>query len=172
MSGWDGILFPGERVLWQGQPDPRPDWSALKPGQTVMGLGVAAFAAFWMSLAVGTGGVAGVALSLFGLPFLILGVNMAGGPILWRAWTRRRTWYTLTDRRAFIATDILGRRTLDAYPIDGSAKIELEDGRHIWFATDVVTTKRGPRRRRIGFAHLREAGHVHALMRQVQSATT
>ena len=29
-DGWDGILDTGETVLWQGQPDPAPDWSEFR----------------------------------------------------------------------------------------------------------------------------------------------
>jgi len=169
---WKGILFPGERVIWQGQPDPRPDWSDVPLPEAAMGLLVAGFAAFWMAMAAEGGGIAGLVLPLLGLPFLVIGLRKAGGEELWRAYKRRRTWYTLTDRRAFIATDILGRRALEPYPIGPRTPLRHENDRDIFFATDFVKTRRGGRRRRIGFTHLPDSAHVYELMRQVQREAT
>ena len=80
-DGWDGILYPGETVLWQGQPDPRPDWSRWRLHDTIFGLAFAGFALFWMATAAGaTGGpFMGIAFPLLGLPFLVLGLYRAGG---------------------------------------------------------------------------------------------
>ena len=172
-DGWDGILYPGETVLWQGQPDPRPDWSRWRLHDTIFGLAFAGFALFWMATAAGaTGGpFMGIAFPLLGLPFLVLGLYRAGGRYLWDAWRRRHTWYTLTDQRAFIATDLFGRRDLQAYPMTRTTVLD-RDGPHIWFATDFVRTGRGSRRRKIGFSHLLDADRVFSLMAQVQRASS
>lgn len=172
-DSWSGILFPGERVLWQGQPDPRPDWSGWRLQDTLFGLAFAGFALFWMAAAAGaTGGpFMGLAFPLLGLPFLVLGLHRAGGRILWDAWHRRHTWYTLTSQRAFIATDLFGRRDLQAYPMTPKTVLD-RDGRNIWFAIDFVRTPRGSRRRKIGFSHLLDADRVFSLMAQVQRAST
>jgi hypothetical protein len=172
-DGWKGILFPGERVIWQGQPDPRPDWSEVRLRDAIFGLAVAAFAVFWMTMAAGTAdGLMSLVFPLFALPFLAIGLRKAGAMEFWQAWKRRRTWYTLTDRRAFIATDLFGRRGLDAYPIGPRTPLRHENDRDIFFATDFVKTRRGSRRRRIGFTHLPDSAHVHALMQQVQREAT
>ncbi|MBL9060596.1 MAG: aspartate carbamoyltransferase catalytic subunit, partial [Mangrovicoccus sp.] len=113
----------------------------------------------------------GLAFPLLGLPFLALGLHRAGGRILWEAWRRRRTWYTLTSQRAFIATELFGRRDLQAYPMTPKTVLD-RDGRNIWFAIDFVRTPRGSRRRKIGFSHLLDADRVFSLMAQVQRATT
>lgn len=172
-EGWEGILFPGERVIWQGQPDPRPDLSDIKLSEMLFGLLFAGFALFWMSAALGAAeGLAGLVMPLLALPFLVIGLQKAGVELLWDVYRRRRTWYTLTDRRAFIATAILGRRRLDPYPIGPKTPLALEQDRDIFFATDFVKTKRGSRRRRIGFTHLRDAGRIYEMMRRVQRAET
>jgi len=171
-AGWQGILDPGETVIWQDQPDPRPDMRDFEPKKAVFGLAVAAFAVFWTAMAFGAGGVMGLVLPLFGLPFIAIGLRRAGAGIFWDAYRRRRTWYTLTNQRAFIATDIFGHRRLDAYPINVTTPIVHESGRDIWFATDFIRTKSGSRRKRIGFTHLKDSSHVHDLMRRVQREAT
>lgn len=172
-QSWDEILEPGERLLWQGQPDATPDPSGLRPGGMVMGLAMTAFALFWTYLASGaiaTDGLIGWVFPMFGLVFVVLGLRQAGGSVLIDAWRRRRTWYSLTSRRAFVATDFLGRRTLDAYPITARTLFE-HDGKSpgtIWFATDFVRTKRGSRKRRVGFERIADSGHVLDLMVRAQ----
>lgn len=173
-DGWDGILFPGEEVIWQGQPDPRPDWSDMKIKDAIFGLVFTGFALFWMAMALGAAGGSffGLLFPLLGLPFLAVGLKKAGLERLWDAFQRRRTWYTLTDRRAFIATELFGRRTLDPYPIGPKTPLTHENDRDIYFATDFVKTKSGSRRNRIGFTHLPDSRHVYDLMRQVQREAT
>ncbi len=173
-DGWEGILFPGERVIWQGQPDPRPDFSGMRLAEAVFGVAAAGFAVFWMSAALGggEGGFMGLVFPLLGLPFLVIGLQKAGFERLWEAFVRTRTWYTLTDRRAFIATALFGRRRLDAYPIGPKTPLSHENGRDVFFATDFVTGKRGERRRKIGFTHLRDSAAVYDRMRRIKEDAT
>ncbi|PWR01722.1 hypothetical protein DKT77_16550 [Meridianimarinicoccus roseus] len=173
-GGWDGILNPGERVLWQGQPDPTPDWTGWRLSDGLFGGAFAGFALFWMAMALGQlpgGSFLGLVFPLFGLPFLVLGLQRAGAERLWDAYVRRRTWYTLTDERAFIATAVLGRRAFDAYPITPQTRIR-RDGRNLWFATDLVKTADGQTQRPVGFTHLADIRAVHDLMQQVQREAT
>jgi hypothetical protein len=172
-QGWDEILEPGEHLLWQGQPDATLDTSGLRAGGMVAGVGMTAFALFWTYLASGAvaqQGLIGWIFPMFGLFFVILGLRQAGGSVFIDAWRRRRTWYSLTNRRAFIATDFLGKRSLEAYPITGQTLFD-HDGASpgsIWFATDFVRTKRGSRKRRVGFERLADSGPVLDLMVKVQ----
>lgn len=172
-DGWEGILEPGERVIWQGQPDPTPEFDRLRPGRVITGLAVTGFALFWTFLASGavaTEGLIGWIFPMFGLFFVVLGVRQAGADLLIDAWRRRRTWYSLTNRRAFIASDLFGKRRLDAYPITPATHFEHDgdDPGSIWFATDFVRTKRGSRRRRVGFERVPESGKVLDMMVRVQ----
>jgi hypothetical protein len=51
------------------------------------------------------------------LPPTALGLVLLFGPSLWDAYRRNRTWYSLSDRRAFVATALLGRRRLRHRPL-------------------------------------------------------
>jgi len=170
-DGWDGILDPGERVLWQGQPDPAPDFTGWRLSDGVFGGVFSAFAMYWMLMALsqGPGGsLLGMVFPLFGVPFLILGLKRAGGDRVIDAYRRRRTWYTLTTARAFIATDAFGRKTFAAHPITPHTMLR-RDGRNLWFATDPGAVQDGGTAPRIGFARLPDPSHVHDLMRQIQA---
>lgn len=169
-DGWDGILNPGESVLWQGQPDPAPDFTGWKLRDGLFGGAFAGFALFWMAMALGQlpgTTFLGLVFPMFGLPFLALGLWRAGGDRLWASYQRRHTWYTLTNQRAFIASDLLGRKKFDAYPVGKQAVLD-HDGRNLWFATDFVKTRSGSERRKVGFTHLPDSREVFDLMRKVQ----
>ena len=155
-AGWDDILAPGETILWQGRPDSRVAWSDLLSMRTVHGAGMVAFALFWMVQAsrIGDfmtqfrfgrpgeepfGGGLATYFPYFGLIFLVAGLHMMVGRLVWDAMKRRRTWYTLTDRAAYIATDLLGRK-LDRHELRPDQPLELEDGEPgaVWFAERIV----------------------------------
>jgi hypothetical protein len=133
-SGWDGILQPGETILWQGQPVPDLRWRDMISGRLPIGVFFTLFSLFWIGMATTMvasveGPVLPVLLFPFaGLPFLAIGLYMLAGHVVWDALVRRGTWYTLTDRTAFVATEILGRRKLDHYPLAEMAGLELVDG--------------------------------------------
>jgi hypothetical protein len=178
-AGWEGILAPGERILWQGRPEPGVDWAALVDFRTPFGLFFAGFALFWMWMA-GRMGAPGP-FPLFGLPFLLVGLHLAFGRLIWDAITRRSTHYTLTDRTAFVATAPFGKRKLERWALRPGMALVLDDAApgSVWFdqvATPYVThlgpgrSRRyyGPRStsRRIGFDRIAEARQVYGLMRQ------
>ncbi|NPD14658.1 hypothetical protein HOY34_05500 [Xinfangfangia sp. D13-10-4-6] len=141
------------------------------------------FALFWMAMASGApfGRLSGFGLlfMLFGLPVLYKGLTSAfGGPM--RHWLRLRgSHYTLTDRHAFIATEILGRRQLERYPRDAGFRPVLQEGLpgSVWFASrraDGQALMRfdfqkffnslDERESRIGFEQIPEARRVFRLM--------
>lgn len=172
-DGWDGILNPSERILWQGQPGASVDLSGLSLRRIIPAVAIAGFTIFWSKTAIDGAlqdGPIGLVFPLFGLFFLTLTLHSAGGHVLVSAWRRRNTWYTLTSQRAFIATSFLGRKSLDAYPITAMTVLE-HDGQtpgNIWFATDFKKTKQGSKRIQIGFERLDDSSRVHDLMRLVQ----
>lgn len=133
-SGWEGILEPGETVLWQGQPMGDILWRDMISDRLPIGIIFTLFSLAWIGVAFSI--VAGIEGAFFmallfplaGLPFLAIGLYMLVGHLWWDAMVRRSTWYTLTDRRAFIATDIFARRKLQSYPITDMAALELLDG--------------------------------------------
>lgn len=195
-SGWKDILDPGERILWQGRPRPGVIWTDMLSAQSVFGLFFAGFAVFWIFGAASMGG--GFRHSsgpdvfrffpLFGLPFVAVGAYMVVGRLFWDAYLRSRSWYTLSDRTAYIATETLQGRKLERYPIDAETRLTLDDGEigNLWFAERVVHRAGGysgtgsNRRYRgpsstvhpVGFRRIEAPRKVYALMREAQSART
>ncbi len=174
-EGWDDLLAEGEAILWQGQPDGalRMDWT--RATEFGMGLAVAAFALFWMWGASQAGGL----FWIFGLLFLGIGLWQALQPNLVDTLNRRRTWYTLTDRRAFIATDWLGQgRRLASYPITADTLIDLDQVEAAGRLATVRFTTGGardwtdwhrPEAPRASFARITQAEKVAAMMRDIQA---
>jgi hypothetical protein len=172
--GWEGILDPGERVLWQGRPDGamRADLSDIR--RAVFGAVFAAFGLVWTVAVVRQGvpnGLMALVMPLAGLAFAALGVNLATGGVPFGVLRRRSTTYTLTDRRAIVATEWLGRRTLRSYPLGPDSHATLDDGPRpaIRFATGFAQIEDGSRRTRHGFTHLgSDARQVYDLIRRIQ----
>jgi len=164
---WAGILDPGEQVLWQGRPDPGVTITAANMATLLFGLVFAGFALFWMMMA----SLAGGAFWMFGLLHFTVGLCIAFGGIFWGPWRRRHTWYTLTDRRAFIARDMpIAGRTLKSYPITPETRLEFRDGTpgSIMFDHEMRRRKNGSYKVAIGFERIEDAQEVLRRMRQVQ----
>ena len=169
-TGWEGILDEGETVLWQGRPDARVVFRINKAFQFIFGLFFAGFALFWMVMAGQAGGV----FWMFGLIHFGAGLAISFGAIFWDAYRRRHTWYTLTDRRAFIATDMPHKgRKLQSYPIDPGTPLEFSPGplATITFASE---ERRGNKGRRytvpVGFERIAEGDVVYRHLRTIQEA--
>ncbi len=184
--GWEGLLEPGERILWQGRPDSRLVWADLLQVQTLFGLVFTGFALFWIASAArmgrgfGGGGPVDGVFPLFGLPFVAVGLYMVVGRIFWDAFVRRGLNYTLTDRTAFIAANLMGRRKLERYPVGPDMKLVLEEGTPgtVWFAEKVThrpggwtgsgsnRSYRGPSTTRepIGFRRIETPREVYRLL--------
>ncbi|MHC9236668.1 aspartate carbamoyltransferase catalytic subunit [Pseudooceanicola sp. 502str34] len=113
-DGWDGILAPGETILWQGRPGKGAWITKGRVFKAIFGAIFAGFAAVWMILASQAGGF----FWAFGLIHFSVGLMAMGGALFGPELLRRYSWYTLTDRRAFIATDYpLAGRRLISYPV-------------------------------------------------------
>lgn len=172
--GWDDLLDPGETILWQGRPDPGFALHPIRPVQMGMGVVFMLFSLFWISMAEGiTGGMRGAGDAIqwfpkFGWLFFGIGAWNAGLYLIWAHVVRQRTVYSLSNRRAFVATDlpVLGRR-LQSHPLDDGSPVELDDGvpGSVWFATHHVRTKNGSTRQRVGFERIAEARKVYHLIR-------
>ena len=168
-TGWDGILDDGERILWQGRPDNRVAFRASHIFTFIFGVFFAGFALFWMIMASQAGG----GFWMFGLIHFTAGVGIMLGPIFWPAWSRRHTWYTLTDRRAFIATDIpmMGKK-LKSYPIEAGTPIDFRRGEPatLYFAKEYHSTKNGSREVQIGFEWIEDGDSVYRMIRDIQQS--
>lgn len=157
--GWEDILDPGEEILWQGRPEARFDWTRILSFRLIAGLPFTGFALLWICMASGAGIGLPFPVNLifiaFGLTVLFIGLTLCFGAPLGRWLRLRGSFYTLTDRHAFIATEILGRRRLQRFALNSGLHPALEEGLpgSVWFATrswDVVSLTRGSL---IGFVH-------------------
>lgn len=165
--GWEGILDAGESVLWQGRPDGKLTFGLSDAAQGLFGLAFAAFALFWMIMASTAGGY----FWAFGLIHFSVGVGLAIGGPLARTFRLRRTWYTLTTRRAFIASDtLISGRSLAAYPINADSTLALVEGSPgtVYFAEVTRRSKNGSRNVPLGFERIHDARDVLAQMRAIQ----
>lgn len=168
-AGWEGILDPGERILWQGRPDQGLHVALTRLPLAVFGLFFAGFALFWMIMASMAGGV----FWMFGLIHFSVGLGLVGSSILGETLRRRATWYTLTDRRAFIATDLPWRaRRLASYPIGPDTRLDVRDGppATITFGREQRSGNKGRVYQvDVGFERIAEGGKVMRLLRDVQA---
>ncbi len=165
---WHGILARDEQILWQGQPSTKVRVKRVKVMEIAMAAFFVGFSIFWMNMAAKSGGV----FWMLGLIFLGVGLWNLIGVHFQSASKRKSTFYTLTDRRAIIAVDARGKRSLNSYPITPDTAISLIDGTlsDILFAQ--ITTTHGKnqhvRTKRIGFEMIPNGREVFALFRQVQ----
>lgn len=168
--GWEGILDPDERILWQGRPDPGFHFGPGQLGTGLFALFFSGFAVFWMVMASRAGG----AFWMFGLIHFSVGIAMFWSAILGATIRRRHTWYTLTDRRAFIATDLpLRGRQLKCYPITSQSRLTFAEGplSTIHFAREERRANKGRRYMvDVGFERIEEGEKVYALMRKVRKS--
>lgn len=169
-AGWEGILDPGERILWQGRPDDRIELRGPIMVPVLVGAFFAVFALIWI-VAVLAGGEPLAAL--FGLLHFAVGAGLMVGAPLWQRHRLRHTWYTLTDRRAFIATDFRPEgRKLNSWPITPDMRLTLIEGPPdtLNFLTVTRRVKNRNRRVTVGFERIADGRAVMALMRGVQRA--
>lgn len=167
-EGWRGILDDGERIVWQGRPDQSFQIDIRKAPLALFGTVFAGFALFWMAMAAQAGGF----FWMFGLIHFSVGIGLIYSATFWTVLKRRRTWYTLTNRRAFIASNLpfAGKR-LDSYALTPETRLSLKSGNpgSVVFARE---ERRGSKGRRytvdIGFERIAEADQVYALMRDAQ----
>lgn len=167
-AGWEGILEAGEQILWQGRPGQAFHIGFEDLFKGVFGLFFAGFAAFWMAMAMTAGGF----FWMFGLLHFGAGLALVFGSLLGPTIRRRNTWYTLTDRRAFIATDMpLKSRSLKSYPIGPDTALAYYDGdpATIHFAREQRRTDKGRGYTvDIGFERISEGDKVLRLMHGVK----
>jgi|GEM_PF-6685542 len=101
-AGWQGILDPGLHILWHGRPDQRFHLELTKLPLVLSGLALAGFAV----VRIGPAALADGGFWLFGLIHFSVGIGIVIGGAGLGALKRRGTWYSLSDPRAFIATQL------------------------------------------------------------------
>jgi len=162
-DGWDDILDPEEDILWQGRPDGRFHFKLHMIASFVFGLIFAGFSLIWMVAA----SIAGGYFWLLGSAHFFVGIGVAIIPFFKGRFTRRRTWYTLTNKRAYIATQFpfIGRN-LKAYPIRPGTPIAFVDGAKpsIYFSHKVSGRRNLP----VGFEMIEDGKQVLSIMEDLQ----
>jgi hypothetical protein len=112
-------LLAGETLCWAGIPNRRvifhsDDWTSIP-----FSLAWITFFIFWEANALGlTGGSKGfdVFFAIWGIQFLLVGNYMVWGRFFHDAWLKRRTYYAVTSRRAFILQEGWERKSVSAFP--------------------------------------------------------
>ena len=138
------VLCDYKKFLWQGRRDPEVRLGMANRAGFGFALFFAGAGAIWMTLAAQAGGC----FRIFGPLHFAVGVGRALPSIFWPTWRRRHTWHTLTDRRAFIATDIrLRGRRLKSHAVDTRLppSIDRQDPANIRFASNIRQTRTGSR---------------------------
>lgn len=166
-SGWEENLEQGEEIRWQGRPDSTVKWWWHHYAGLAIGFALSFFALIWMIAATGQGGW----FWTYGLLFFFTGVCVMFVPPYWPPYLHSKTWYTLTNKRALIATDlpILGRR-VNFFPITPQSPVELgpKNSPSVFFASRTRQSRHGKYEQSIGFCVIEDAEHVYALMRDIQ----
>ena len=150
-EGWNAMLEPGEKILWQGAPVPGLGVRDVINGRFFFGLFFTGFAIIWTVSASTIGGRTGgfAAFALIGLFFILVGLFMAIGAPFVTAYRRRRTRYALTDRAALIAASVLGRSRFSRTPLGEMNALELDDDQPgtVTFKREIVISEYSTRGR-------------------------
>jgi len=167
LSGWDPYLDADEKVLWTGRPSTRFKARPLQLVFSAFGVFFLGFSLLWMVIA----SQASLLFAAFGVPFVLVGFMLAFGHYFWDRYSRSKTAYALSNKRAFIATSTWGRK-LKTYPIDKDTVIEFEPGEEasLFFARESFRTEDGPSSRRIGFQWISDGETVYRKLREIQNS--
>lgn len=170
---WDRILSEGEHILWQGSPAPGLHLSKYDRLQMASGLALIVGCQLFFRLSPNGPGFPPViyaALTVFGL------WQFLSPPLLGQLY-RRYSFYTLTNRRAFIGRDMpVFGRSLRSWPIGSASKLEHVSHANgldsIYFATQSQHWySRKERSRPVGFERIADAAKVLNMMSDLQKTT-
>ena len=159
------LLEDGEQVLWTGSPDAR---STLRT-QGVLWL----FGIPWLALALAALW-AGWIVRDWAIPVLLPGLAFTAAPILLAIYAGG-TIYAITDRRAIIRHDALGKQeTVSVHFGDMDEKLEILPVRpgigHLYFASGMATDLSDvDHTGKLAFRELPDAEGVAALLERVRT---
>lgn len=161
-NSWKGLLQPGEEILWHG----RPASGFHLDGLGGLGAWIGSLLLLAGIILVDVGNNQAPFLQSWGGPMAFAGLATWLAPSVWRAWQRRSTYYTLTNRRAFIARRF-PRRRLEARDLTQDTWFQLEGGTEVGsvlFYAERSASEDGPRHVQRGFEHIAGAREVYDLM--------
>lgn len=162
---WESLLDPGERIIWQGQPSARVQLEFDSVFSVLFMMVWGGIPLFMVVSAPET--------LLLGVPGLFLGIAVYFfvGQHLWAAYQPSRTFYSLANTRAFIASRGLRGRKLDSYPITPETTLQLDEGRKnaVCFGTSKGRQMfSNDTEKPVGFERLDNPRAVYQLLRTVQ----
>jgi hypothetical protein len=122
-------LEPGERLLWNGQPNPR--MYMFRGGWLLLPFSILwfGFAIFWEATVILSG--APILFWLWGVPFLLIGFYMTVGRFWMAAREAARTFYGVTNRRILIESGVFNRQfvSIDLFTLPYLQLTEQGNGR-------------------------------------------
>ena len=165
---WKAYLDPGEEILWHGSPDGKIRLRARNLVISAFGIFFFGFSIFWTLGAANSGDLI---FPLFGLPFMAVGFYLVFGTHFFDAHKRRHSYYTLTNKRAFIATNILTKK-IKSYAVNAETDLEFQPGppASIYFAKEMKSGQNGSYTVPVGFEYVADGDTLYKLFRQVQRA--
>jgi len=180
---WETYFEPGERLLWQGAPEPGFE----HPGKSLFliafglpfligGVALFIFGLHRLTLAT-TSSDAGLALLVmaFSLPFGGAGAFLGLGPVIVACTASRRVRYALSTRAAYIMRSYLSRK-LEVYPLLPATALELEKGKRadtVWFhARQEPSADSGFYTVYSGFRNITDGEQVFHLIRGIHEGET
>lgn len=175
---WEDYFQPGERLLWEGRPQPfaqGPVWRGILTLVGMALLGFAAFVAGLTSVLRSDDGIAALAGTLAGMAMTLAAA--AGGLWLiatqWLARLDRSGWtaYALSSRAAYIRYANLAPK-LEIYEIRPETPIDYSTGRRggtIEFHRHREESLDGAVTVRAGFRNIPDAAAVLAMIRDIQT---
>lgn len=113
-------LDPGERILWAGRSDPGVMLAAADGYLIPLSLFYSGFSVLWIIGVSSGGGEGSAAFSLFGLPFLLVGLFYLFGRFLVKRRLKRITAYAITNRRALVQ---VGKTRVHEARLDGGSRV-------------------------------------------------
>lgn len=117
-------LDKNEKLLWTGQPRKGIVFSAADVFMIPFSLLWCGFAIFWFTTAITSG--APIFFSLFGVPFVVIGLMMVFGRFIIDAKLRESTIYGLTDERIIIKSGLF-KKTIKSIHIKTLADFEYDE---------------------------------------------
>ena len=166
---WAGLLDADEKILWQGAPEYRVRIEWDSPLHPFFFLFFTGFSIFWMVMASSAPGP----FWMFGLLFFGVGFYNLVLVHFWKAYVRKNTHYTLTNKRAFLAMTLPFKgRSLESYPIRPETPLNLIEGTlsTIHFASKTSNVNNNTTETPIGFEDIANGREVYQKLRQIQQA--
>ncbi len=110
-------LIPGENIHWAGMPNPRVIFHSDDRLAIPFSLLWTGFFVYWEAGALGYWGKGGKSgfMTLWGIPFLVIGQYFVWGRFFVDAWLKSRTYYAVTNQRVLIVQEGWTRKVRFTY---------------------------------------------------------